>query len=220
MPTPDQYRRALALVSDRAVETAIPLLSSLGPTDTLVVATTDVIAYYSDGTAALAADQYDELREAARARGRFTAAPVVNLDEEGIRRGVLWAAEPLHGNDLAEATSRLTRVVQPATADAFRVTTTDNSDRDPAAVGWRRHSSGSGCKFCAMLASRGAVYKESTVHFAAHPHCSCSASPVFDGEDGEEASVMQYMASQRIRTDAESARLRAFLNTNYPEHPG
>lgn len=37
---------------------------------------------------------------------------------------------------------------------------------------------GSPCAFCAMLASRGAVY---TTDFEAHDHCACSVEPVYAG---------------------------------------
>lgn len=44
---------------------------------------------------------------------------------------------------------------------------------------WQRVTSAKPCAFCAMLASRGPVYRESTVRFQAHPHCACSAEPAF-----------------------------------------
>lgn len=50
-------------------------------------------------------------------------------------------------------------------------------------VGWRRVSSGSGCSFCAMLESRGAVYRrERSARFQAHDGCSCTAEPVWRRE--------------------------------------
>lgn len=49
-------------------------------------------------------------------------------------------------------------------------------------VGWQRITSGSECAFCAMLASRGAVYSEAGVDFQAHNHCSCSAEPLYERE--------------------------------------
>jgi hypothetical protein len=59
-----------------------------------------------------------------------------------------------------------------------RVTITGTIATDGRVAGWRRVTSGKACDFCAMLASRGPVYKESTVDFAAHDHCSCVAEPV------------------------------------------
>jgi hypothetical protein len=214
MATSEQVRRALTVVSNRAVTAVAPLLAAPDPRPVLLVAAVDAVAVFSDGTAALAADHYDELREAARAGGRFTAEPIVNLREERIRRGVLWATAPIYDEaaDAALAEERLAQVVQFETARPFRDTITVNRQRDPAAAGWRRNASGSGCKFCRMLADRGAVYKQSTAHFASHPHCSCSASPVFTTDDvGPEASAMQYVASQRTRTPSQRQALRDYL---------
>jgi hypothetical protein len=67
-----------------------------------------------------------------------------------------------------------------------------------------------------MLADRGAVYKESTARFASHPNCFCSAQPVFGENDtGEEASVIQYIASRRSRTPEQRAVLRDYLAANF-----
>ena len=72
-----------------------------------------------------------------------------------------------------------------------------------------------------MLAARGAVYLDNTARFAAHTHCKCTAQPVFSSSDyGDEANVMQYMASRKKRTPEQQAALREYLNSNYPEFPG
>lgn len=46
-------------------------------------------------------------------------------------------------------------------------------------VGWARVTSGDPCAFCAMLASRGPVYSESTGDFQAHDACGCTVEPMF-----------------------------------------
>lgn len=211
MPTPDETRQALILITAQAVQVATRALSA--SIDELLEVIPAVIGYYADGTAALAADHYDDLREAAEPRGRYIAEPIIEPRAEKIRRGSLWAVEPLRSDtpDLVTAQSRVAEVVQLESARPFRSTIVVNQDRDPAAVGWRRHTSLTGCKLCRMLASRGAVYRESTARFASHPHCHCTAAPVFDGGSGPEASVMQYLASQRRRSEADRARLRAYL---------
>lgn len=220
MPTPDEARRALRAVTEQAVRIAVDLVAL--PTDDLLVAVPEVVAFYSDGTAALAADHYDDLREAANPPRRYAAEPVVNFRDEKLRRGLIWAQEPLYVAEpsIELASERLAEVVSLETARPFRDTILTNTQNDPSAVGWRRHTSGSGCRFCLMLAARGAVFKESTARFAAHGHCSCSASPVFDGEDGEEASVMQYVASRSHRSPRQQKALRDYLNTNYPDGRG
>lgn len=207
MPTADQSRQALALITTAAVTEAQPLLAQ--PAD-LLDGLPALVGYYSDGTAALAADYYDDARELASPRGLYVAEPVVNLRDDKIRIGAAWA---LKGADLLEQQERLAEVVQLETARPYRDTITVNRRRDPAAVGWRRVTSG-GCKFCRMLADRGAVYKDDSAHFASHPHCHCGAEPVFKGTReaaGPEASVMQYVASRRRRTPAQRQALREFL---------
>lgn len=54
--------------------------------------------------------------------------------------------------------------------------------QDPQAIGWARRLSPGACSWCAMLASRGAVYSKATVGFGGHGkagHCRCTAVPVF-----------------------------------------
>lgn len=212
MPTPDQYRRALERVTKRAVADAIRVARSTN-TAGLIDAVPALIAYYSDGSAALAADQYDELREAAQPRKAYAASLVVNLRDEKIRRGLLWAAGPMYGDypDVTMGEQRLADVVQLETARPFRDTTLTNTKRDPASVGWRRNTSADECRLCRMLAGRGAVYKESTARFATHPNCSCTASPAFDDGEVTEASVLQYVASQRRKSPSQRAALNAYL---------
>lgn len=57
---------------------------------------------------------------------------------------------------------------------------------DEEALGWARITSGRPCAFCAMLASRGPVYKtEQSAGFEAHNHCMCVAMPVFSQEEAD-----------------------------------
>jgi hypothetical protein len=209
---PEHARRALTLVTTAAVDTAAKLVTDdLARTQAVLLeAAPEIVAYYADGTAALAADHYDDLREAANPPRLYVAEPIVTLREEKIRTGVAWAAEPLADQDRALTLSRLAEVIQLETARSFRDTITTNTQRDPSAVGWKRVTAG-GCKFCRLLAGRGAVYRADTARFAAHPHCGCTAAPVFDGQPSEEASVMQYVASQRKRTPGQQQALRDYL---------
>lgn len=64
-----------------------------------------------------------------------------------------------------------------------RDTVTHAAHIDTVATGWERIIEPGACGFCAMLAGRGAVYKESTVDFRAHDHCHCVARAVFHGQE-------------------------------------
>lgn len=62
-----------------------------------------------------------------------------------------------------------------------RLTVAATSGRDRKAVGWRRVTDGNPCAFCAMLASRGPVYRDaaSAAGLQYHSHCGCTAEPAY-----------------------------------------
>ena len=219
MPTALESRAALTLVTGAAVNAVQQVLGSLtGPPESvrsdLLDAVPQVIGYYADGSSALAADFYDDERERAAARGRFTAEPVVLDRWEKIGRAVAWATQPLIEGD-GDVPARLAEVVQIETARPYRDTITTNRHRDPESVGWRRVAAG-GCSFCRMLADRGAVYRSDSARFASHTHCHCTAEPVFRSNDtGESVSVVQYVASKRRPSAKDRARVRDYLAENY-----
>lgn len=225
MLTALESKAALTLVLGDAVKATMRLLGGASGSPEqkramLLESAPDVIGYYSLGSSALAADFYDDEREREAAPKLYVAEPVIVDRTEKIRRGIAWAADPLFGDSPADSEGRLAEVVQLETARPFRDTILTNRRRDPSAVGWRRIASGD-CKFCRMLAGRGAVYSDATARFAAHGHCKCTAQPVFTSSDyGEEASAMQYVASRKKRSPVQQAQLRDYLNTNYSEFHG
>ncbi len=196
---------------------------------------------YKQAAAELAAAWYDELRAAAPLAATFAeyvAEPVAVVDRAKLETSVAVATTSLY--DLVQAeidrkaaeyqqqltdavetsVRRLQAELQKEIASGFRDTITENTVRDDSAVGWRRHTRPSdsytnGCRWCRFLADKGAIYSKATARFAAHKECHCLASPVFDGDDGPTASVMQYVASKRKRTKAENAKMRKILDQRY-----
>lgn len=76
-------------------------------------------------------------------------------------------------------------------------------------VGWRRVTDADPCAFCALLASRGAMYSKTTVSFQAHDGDECTAEPLYEHED-EPSSVLDLQEQWRKATagtsGAESVR--------------
>jgi hypothetical protein len=216
MLTARESRAALQLLTGEAVGMSSDLLRRLnGSPEVRRAALLDgipgLIDYYSDGSAALAADFYEEQRELAGLASRFSPEAVVLDRTVKIRRGIAWASEPLFEDDLELSGARMAEIVQLNTARPFRDTILSNRQSDPAAIGWKRITAG-GCPFCRALASRGATYREATAQFAAHRNCHCTAAPVFrNGETGPEASAIQYMASRRNRTPGQRQRIREWV---------
>jgi hypothetical protein len=225
MLTAADSKAALQLVTAGAVNTVTSLLGRSSGTPEqrralLLDGVPEIVAYYSAGSSALAADFYDDERERAAPPKLYLAEPIIIDRTEKLRRAVVWAADPLFADDPAAAAGRLADVVQLESARPFRDTVLTNRRRDPSAVGWRRVTNG-GCKLCVMLASRGAVYTDQTARFATHGHCKCTAQPVFSSNDyGDEANAMQYVASRKRRTPEQQANLREYLNTNFSDFPG
>jgi len=54
---------------------------------------------------------------------------------------------------------------------------------DKEALGWGRVTDGDPCAFCALLASRGPVYKVNSADFEAHDECGCGAEPFYTGSE-------------------------------------
>ena len=220
--TPRESKAALSILSADAADTIEwALRRTSGSFESrrfqLLETGTAVVGYYSEGSAALAVDFYDESRSIGRAEGRFAASPVILDRTVNIRRGIAWASEPLSVDDEDAALARITEIVRSEVNRPYRDTILSNTKRDPAAVGWRRLASASACGFCKMLAGRGSVYKMDTATFGAHDNCGCTAAPVFGkGDVGPEADAIQYMASGRRRTPAQRARVRDYIAANYP----
>ena len=170
-----EQRQAIADLAELARRDLFKLLSGVAPKDyrdALAAVLPQLGSAYGDAAAALAADWYESLREAAEVRGRF--APVLAREPDVGRWESLagWAAS--HLDPLALAAGGLQRSI----ADQHRLTIVGSSIADPAAAGWKRVARAGACGFCRMLAGRdGAVYTEASVDFKSHDNCSCTASP-------------------------------------------
>ncbi|GAA2618804.1 hypothetical protein SMC26_40355 [Actinomadura fulvescens] len=157
-------------------------------------------------SANMAAEYYLAARNAAQVGG--AVAPVVaDVVDGGLLRTVLDVTGPAAfkravaagmtpqqarqhtGVQLAGAASRLV-------LDGGRATVHRTVHADDAALGYARVTDANPCPFCAMLAGRGAVYKnEGTAgrttnqrfkgdgEFKFHDHCACIAAPVFSRDE-------------------------------------
>lgn len=188
-----------------------------------------LIPSYYDAAGTLALAWYDELRAESNPATAFEPTIISRANTDWIERE-LRAFQREAAREVESDMERLTSeiiaeaeaLVQKEVARGFRDTIDGNASRDPEAIGWSRHTRPEACKFCLMLARGSVVYRtERAARFAAHTNCHCVARPEFaNGQHGPEASVRQYVASQRERTDEERAKLRDYLNGKFPDAPG
>lgn len=162
---------------------------------------------YGSAAAALAADWYDEAREAAEVAGSFRAAPAKPVTPRRWEALTRWGVDPLY-SATPDANAALTLILgglQRTVADRHRLTIVDNSIHDPEASGWTRVGVGENCDFCTMLIGRGAVYTEASVTFRSHDHCNCAASPSW-AKNVVKISGEPFRQSKRNRSDATKAK--------------
>lgn len=165
---------------------------------------------YGLAAGALAADWYDDAREAAEVAGYFRASPA-DLPDMGRYEALAgWAATK------DDVETLVSGGVQRIIANAHRETVMQSAFADPRAEGWARFARGAEtCGFCYMLTSRGAVYTDRTATFGAHDSCDCGAGPVWKGD---RRTVDTYRKSVRRRsdatTDADNARARDWIAEN------
>lgn len=183
-----------------------------------------LVDQYGDSAAALAADWYDDVRAREQVPGRFRALAQPSPYLDAVSGTVRRAAEALFTGDPAATLGTMLGTTGKYVLAAGRSTITRSADRDPRASGWRRITRPGACGFCRMLAGRGAVYKEATVHFAAHGgahggECNCAAVPDFD-PDAPEVDVALYKASARTTrmSPAQKARHNELIRRAIDEY--
>ena len=183
-----------------------------------------LVDQYGQAAASIAADWYEDVRAAERVRVPYRARVAEPVAPEVVAARTRYGAGHLF-TDTPEVTqtflaSALTKyVLQPG-----RDTIVENARRDPAAVGWHREtrpsaSYASGCRLCRLLAQRGAVYKDTTVRFAAHGDCKCVGVPSWDA-NAPEVDAIAYVASERTSrmTPGQKARHNARLQRAIDEY--
>lgn len=223
---PDAVRAQLAVVTTSAAAdlASVAAQAPRKPVDAALSALPLVVPSYYDAAASLAVAWYDERRSESSPTTSYVPRIIGNPSTDWIDREVAKFAKQFDA-DLEAETQKIideaVRLAEKEVARGFRDSILGNSHSDEDSIGWSRVARPGACKFCVMLADKGAVFTEATADFAAHGDCHCATRPEFrNGEHGPEASVMQYLASAKKRTPEQRAVLRDYLNLHYPELPG
>lgn len=210
MANPNDLRRAQAELARLATGDLAALWRQVSNAVEARIALQDVLPAlvnaYGQAAAAVAADWYDEAREAAAVSGAFRALPA-SIENSATDALALWATST--GTDMDSIQSLVNGGLQRRIANWGRETVMGSSLADPASDGWQRTGVGS-CDFYNMLISRGAVFTESTADFGAHDDYMCQATPAFKGEP---RPVQPYKPSVR-HSEADQARAKEWIAAN------
>lgn len=153
-----------------------------------------LIAKRKQESAATAAAYYRAFRTAEGVDAPFQMRMMADLAQEQALTSLLVTGpvtfKTSRGAGLDEETSMRRALVSTIgsgsrlAAQGGRDTIIETMRHDEASYGVARVARGGSCSFCAMLASRGPVYKsEVTGGFRAHDHCHCSTEVVYDAEN-------------------------------------
>lgn len=150
----------------------------------------DLVEDYGQAGAVLAAEFYEDLREVSEVPGRFTAISQPPPPPAAVQASSRWAIGPLFLGDKASPTDALTLlsgVAQRQIMQAGRDTLFKNAQKDKTRPMFARVPSGTDtCKFCLILASRGAVYtseRDAGKGNKYHDNCWCTPTLAWKPED-------------------------------------
>lgn len=225
--SPEAVRAQLTIVSTAAASEITNAVSGVAlerQAEAVATATSLIVPGYYDAAASLAVAWYDEIRAESNPVTAYSPQIIGTPETDWIEREATKFATTLEGDleaEMARLMDEFNRLAEKEVARGFRDTIVDNSLDDADALGWSRVARSGACKLCVMAADRGAVYSQRTAFFAAHTDCHCAARPEFrGGQHGPEASVEQYLAAKKRRSAKDRARLREYLNENYPDSRG
>jgi hypothetical protein len=158
-----------------------------------------IVQRFSPASATLAVRQYQTERRRAGIVTPYRPKPASPPPREQVAKTVSWATQPLWKAEpdtlpqvVETAQTNLAGAVDNLVLDVGRATIIDNVAADAKAKAWARVPEPGCCAFCALLATRGAVYKEDSFKqsnakfagggfsFKVHDHCRCHVEPVFN----------------------------------------
>ncbi|MCW2092846.1 UNVERIFIED_ORG: hypothetical protein M2328_006126 [Rhodococcus erythropolis] len=198
MPTPDDVE-AFRMASKNVVAiakreliafwSALDLSDPAQARDLLLTFMSDLNDRYGNVASAVAADWYEELRDAAPAKGQYRATATGAVPDAQVQASVRYGASSLWTPDAAPTLRHLLGVTDRFVKQAAR-NTVARSVRGDKGVTYSRVPSGTDtCAFCLVLASRGPVYesRESAKYRADgdkyHNDCDCVPTPSWGGDD-------------------------------------
>lgn len=186
---PSDFQRLIAAVAANAATDIGALLSRVDRFDQAEVlafiteAYPELVTPYAALASGLTAQWYDELPGSAT----YVAIDVDPDPVEKLQISGRWAMT--QNDPVAALRGTATRTVFNAQRDTVMVNTKRENVR------WARHASATACKFCQLLATRGAVYQSQDTARRAHDSCHCLAVPDRDGSFQPAPHIQKWAAA-------------------------
>ena len=163
----------------------LDLSDGVAAREALISILEDLTEVYGESYAVAALEMFERIREAAGQVTKTSAVLAPPVPPSQIKGSVKWAVDTLFGDKYNEVMtlSKLQDITTRLVLQQGRDTIALNVSKDRSAKYARvLGPSESNCKYCLMLASRGAVYHSSESAKAGyHDGCRCTAVPMYDG---------------------------------------
>lgn len=159
----------------------------------MAAATVVLVRAYNSLSANLSGSYFQSFRLAEHVSGEAAIRLAGPVDADKVIAGLTATgrnavSDALHAGRSPEdaQSAALTRTSGSVTRQVLsggRETILRSVAEDKEALGCGRVTDGDPCAFCALLASRGPVYKDDTVDFQAHDECGCTSEPFYPGSE-------------------------------------
>lgn len=220
---------AVLAAAGEAVRSSWPDAGAMSPQEfreSLTVVVQSLVERYGRAVAALAADQFETLRDKAGVTAPFRVPNVDMPPIEKVESGVRWATQDLAPGatdaEVEAAKTKVAGVAQKDVGDVGRNQMIEAIEADTEARGYARVTRPGACSFCTMLATRGAVYKTQGTagadqdarflgegRFKFHDHCHCTVEPLFGRHYEPPAHIRQAKALYDSATESERGHDKA-----------
>lgn len=171
--------------------------------DELLLLFPEILQAYGDTAAVLGADWYDLLRDAPASAASFSAVVSSPVGADQAQASARWAIGPLFDENPDLALSQLLGSAQRLVLKPGRDSFAASAGRDPVRTAWARVPSGATtCRWCVMLAARGADYADAVSagdmnEF--HDNCDCVQVPIRSRSDWPEGHSVEFF--ERLYAD-------------------
>lgn len=193
-----------------------------GSTPDWLASNTALASRYFDQSSQTTAAYIDKYRVAEAAGA--TSPVLVPTFDAALTAQILLVAGPIRvknfigrgfsgSSALAAAKSGFAGMLRRQVMMGGRETVDLTASQDEQAIGWRRVSDGNPCAFCAMLCSRGPVYRSASsagdpvagngLHY--HSHCGCHAELVYGSWEPNEQEREFIDTYQKAAREANAA---------------
>lgn len=187
-------REQLAIASEAVFESRSIWSRVLSSQSTWLALQLSILRQFNGESRDLAEDYLSDYREAEGVAESFIQpAPFVASEmmstmlvagPYSVKNFIGKGADP--GDAVGTGFNKLSGMIRRQVLSGGRMLIDRTAQGDSQAIGWRRVTDGNPCAFCAMLASRGPVYRSATKADSIagsglryHSHCGCTAEIVY-----------------------------------------